>query len=53
MSSFAFCLNATHHTTSDTNMSFIEIKTKKQIKLHIPTTVPSVEIKDGVKPIAS
>jgi hypothetical protein len=24
--------NATHHTTSDTNMSFIEINTKKQFK---------------------
>jgi len=33
--------NATHHTTSDTNMSFIEINTKKQFKLHIHTTVPS------------
>jgi hypothetical protein len=34
--------NATHHTTSDTNMSFIEINTKKkQFKLHIYTTVPS------------
>jgi hypothetical protein len=24
--------NATHHTTSDTNMSFIEINTKKQLR---------------------
>ena len=30
-----------NHTTSDTNMSFIEINTKKQFKLHIHTTVPS------------
>ena len=30
--------NATHHTTSDTNMSFIEINTKKQFKLHILST---------------
>ena len=43
--------NATHHTTSDTNMSFIEINTKKQFKLHIHTTVPSAEIKERVKPI--
>ena len=37
--------NATHHTTSDTHMSFIEINTKKQFKLHIHTTVPSAECK--------
>jgi calcineurin-like phosphoesterase family protein len=38
--------NAPHHTTSDANMSFIEINTKKQFKLHIHTTVPSAEIKE-------
>jgi hypothetical protein len=32
-------------------MSFIEINTKKQFKLHIHTTVPSAEIKERVKPI--
>jgi hypothetical protein len=32
-------------------MSFIEINTKKQFKLHIHTTVPSAEIKEWVKPI--
>jgi calcineurin-like phosphoesterase family protein len=36
--------NATHHTTSDTNMSFIEINTKEQFKLHIHTTVPELFI---------
>ena len=40
--------NATHHTTSDTNMSFIEINTKKQFKLHIHTIVPSAEIKEFI-----
>ena len=40
--------NGNHHTTSDTNMSFIEINTKKQFKLHIHT---SAEIKERVKPI--
>jgi hypothetical protein len=33
------------------HMSFIEINTKKQFKLHIHTTVPSAEIKERVKPI--
>ena len=28
--------NATHHTTSDTNMSFIEINTKKTIQIAYP-----------------
>jgi hypothetical protein len=28
--------NATHHTTSDTNMSFIEINTKKTIQIPYP-----------------
>jgi hypothetical protein len=28
--------NATHHTTSDTNMSFIEINNKKTIQIAYP-----------------
>jgi hypothetical protein len=28
--------NATHHTTSDTNMSFIEINTKNTIQIAYP-----------------
>ena len=43
--------NATQHTTNDTNISFREINTKKQFKLHIHTIVPSAEIKEWIKPI--
>jgi calcineurin-like phosphoesterase family protein len=35
--------NATHHTTSDTNMSFIEINIKKTIQIAYPMVETGIE----------